>query len=83
GFGKVGNDIGTQYRSAIFYHSADQHAVAEKVIDRVNKSGSWKKPVATDVEPAQEFYVAEGYHQDYLEKNPGGYTCHFFRKIEF
>ena len=78
-----GNDIGTQYRSAIFYHSADQHATADKVIDRVNKSSVWKKPVATDVEPAQEFYKAEDYHQDYLEKNPGGYTCHFVRRIEF
>jgi methionine-S-sulfoxide reductase len=78
-----GNDIGTQYRSSIFYHSADQHQTADKVIARVNAAKVWKKPVATDVEPAGEFYRAEEYHQDYLEKNPGGYTCHFIRRIEF
>jgi methionine-S-sulfoxide reductase len=78
-----GNDIGSQYRSAIFYHNDEQKQIAEKVIDRVNKSGVWKKPVATEVVPAGPFYRAEEYHQDYLEKNPNGYTCHFMRSIEF
>lgn len=78
-----GNDIGTQYRSSIFYHSTEQQATAVKVIERVNKSGVWKVPIATDVQAVQEFYKAEEYHQDYLEKNPGGYTCHFVRRIEF
>jgi methionine-S-sulfoxide reductase len=78
-----GNDVGTQYRSAIFYHDAAQKETAEKVIDRVNKSKAWKGPVATQLIPASTFYQAEGYHQDYLEKNPNGYTCHFIRRIEF
>jgi methionine-S-sulfoxide reductase len=78
-----GNDIGTQYRSAIFYHSDAQKKTAEKVIERVNKSGAWKKPVVTQLVPATEFYIAEDYHQDYLEKEPNGYTCHYIRRIEY
>ncbi len=80
---KQGNDIGSQYRSAIFYHNEEQKSVAETVIARVNKSGAWKRPVATEVESTSEFFRAEVYHQDYLEKNPNGYTCHFERKINF
>lgn len=78
-----GNDRGTQYRSAIFYNSEKQKETAQKVKDRVNKSGSWKKPIVTEIVKAQEFYSAEDYHQDYLVKNPGGYTCHFVRDIKF
>jgi methionine-S-sulfoxide reductase len=80
---RQGNDVGTQYRSAIFYNSPEQKRIAEEVIARVNKSGAWKKPVVTQVVAASEFYLAEDYHQDYLVKNPGGYTCHFERKVEF
>ena len=76
---RQGNDIGTQYRSAVFYHSEEQKKAAEKVKAAVDKSGKWKRPVATQIVPASKFYPAEGYHQDYLQKNPGGYTCHFLR----
>lgn len=78
-----GNDIGTQYRSAIFFHSEQQKQVAEGVIARVEKSGAWKKPVVTQVVPFQKWHSAEAYHQDYLQKNPNGYTCHFIRRIDF
>lgn len=77
---RQGNDIGTQYRSAIFYHDDEQKKIAEKVKDRVDKSGKWKSKVVTEIVPASKFYPAEGYHQDYLQKNPGGYTCHFLRE---
>jgi peptide methionine sulfoxide reductase msrA/msrB len=74
-----GNDIGTQYRSAIFYESEEQRKTAEKVKARVDASGKWKRPVVTQIVPKSEFWTAEEYHQDYLQKNPGGYTCHFLR----
>ncbi len=77
---RQGNDVGTQYRSAIFYHSEAQRQVAEAVRAKVEKSGFWKKPIVTDIVPATPFYPAEDYHQDYLQKNPGGYTCHFMRE---
>jgi len=73
------NDVGTQYRSAIFYHDEEQRKVAERVKEAVDKSGKWKAKVATQILPAKKFYKAEDYHQDYLQKNPGGYTCHFLR----
>ena len=76
---RQGNDRGTQYRSAIFYHNESQKKAAESVKDRVNRSGKWKHPVVTQIVPATTFYPAEDYHQDYLEKNPGGYTCHYLR----
>ncbi|MGE0633886.1 MAG: peptide-methionine (S)-S-oxide reductase MsrA [Pseudobdellovibrionaceae bacterium] len=76
---RQGNDTGSQYRSAIFYNSADQRMTAEKVIENVNASGKWPKPVVTEVVPLKEFFPAEDYHQDYLVKNPGGYTCHYYR----
>ncbi|MGE3611336.1 MAG: peptide-methionine (S)-S-oxide reductase MsrA [Bacteriovoracaceae bacterium] len=76
---RQGNDIGTQYRSAIFYHSEDQKRIALEVIDKINKSNKWGKAVVTKVVPATKFYPAEEYHQDYLQKNPGGYTCHWLR----
>ncbi|WP_413293048.1 peptide-methionine (S)-S-oxide reductase MsrA [Bdellovibrio sp. HCB185ZH] len=80
---RQGNDIGTQYRSEIFFTSDEQKETAAKVIARVDKSGAWGKPASTVVAKAPEFWSAEGYHQDYLLKNPGGYTCHFVRKVDF
>ena len=74
-----GNDKGTQYRSVIFYHSPEQKRVAEEMIERTNSSKKWPKPIVTQVLPATKFYPAEEYHQDYLQKNPGGYTCHWLR----
>ena len=71
-----GNDKGTSYRSAIFYGNGEEREEAENFIDIVNKSKRWRNPVVTSLEPLQKFYPAEDYHQDYLEKNPGGYTCH-------
>jgi methionine-S-sulfoxide reductase len=76
---RQGNDKGTQYRSAIFYHTEEQKKIAEKVKDEVNKSGKWKSPVVTEIVPAAKWWPAEGYHQDYLQKNPRGYTCHYWR----
>ena len=76
---RQGNDVGTQYRSAIFYTSEAQHKTAEEVKARVDKSGKWKTKVATQVTPAATFTLAEAYHQDYLVNNPGGYTCHWMR----
>jgi peptide methionine sulfoxide reductase msrA/msrB len=80
---RQGNDMGTSYRSAIFYHDAHQREVAERMKAKVDKSGAWKRPVVTEIVPAQKFWTAEAYHQDYLQKNPGGYTCHYERKISF
>src|SRR5690606_7317315 len=76
---RQGNDIGTQYRSAIFFTSPEQEKTAHAVIEKVNASGVWKAPIVTEVVPSGPFTPAEDYHQDYLEKNPGGYTCHFLR----
>jgi peptide methionine sulfoxide reductase msrA/msrB len=76
---RQGNDVGTQYRSVIFYTSDEQRRVAEEVKARVDKGGKWKRPIVTQIVPAGPFTLAEGYHQDYLEKNAGGYTCHFLR----
>ncbi len=71
-----GNDKGTSYRSAIFYGNEDERKEAENFINIVNKSKRWEDPVVTMLEPLTKFYKAEDYHQDYLDKNPGGYTCH-------
>lgn len=76
---RQGNDIGDSYRSAIFYASDAQKKTAEEVKAKVEKGGFWKKPIVTEIVPAAKFYAAEDYHQDYLIKNPGGYTCHFYR----
>ncbi len=76
---RQGNDRGTQYRSAIFYMGNAQKLTAEKVKAKVNASGNWKDAVVTEIVAAKEFFPAEDYHQDYLKKNPGGYTCHFLR----
>jgi methionine-S-sulfoxide reductase len=80
---RQGNDIGTQYRSAIFYHDEEQKKVAEAVKAKVEKSGAWKRPITTEIFPASKFYSAEDYHQDYLQKHPGGYTCHYVRPVKF
>ncbi len=74
-----GNDKGSQYRSAIFYHSEDQKTIALEKIKKVDESKKWPRPVVTQVVKASKFYPAEEYHQDYLKKNPGGYTCHWLR----
>ena len=74
-----GNDKGTQYRSAIYYHNEEQKKVAEEVIKQVTDAKKWPKPIVTEVTAATKFYPAEEYHQDYLKKNPGGYTCHWVR----
>lgn len=71
-----GNDIGTSYRSAIFYGNDEEKNEAELFIDIVNESKRWNAPVVTTLEPLGIFYKAEDYHQDYLMKNPTGYTCH-------
>ncbi|MCP3099721.1 bifunctional methionine sulfoxide reductase B/A protein [Myxococcus sp. K15C18031901] len=76
---RQGNDVGTQYRSAIFVLSDEQRRVAEAVKARVDASGKWSRPVVTQITPAGEFTPAESYHQDYLVKNPSGYTCHYLR----
>lgn len=73
---RQGNDIGTSYRSAIFYANEEEKKEAEKFIEIVNKSKRWENPVITTLEPLKKFYPAEDYHQGYLQKNPGGYTCH-------
>jgi len=80
---RQGNDIGTSYRSAIFVHDDEQRQAAERVKAKVDKSGAWKRPVVTEIVPAKEFWTAEAYHQDYLQKNPGGYTCHYVRPVKF
>lgn len=76
---RQGNDLGTSYRSAIYYVDETQKAVAEDTIADVNASGLWPGKVVTELEPVGPFWDAEEYHQDYLEKNKGGYTCHFPR----
>jgi len=73
------NDVGSQYRSAIFYTSEAQKQVAEQVKAQVDKSGKWKRPVVTEITQASAFYPAEEYHQDYLQKHPDGYNCHYLR----
>jgi len=80
---RQGNDIGESYRSAIFYSTEDEKSEAQELIDRVNASGYWKKPVVTSLEPFTTFYPAEEYHQDFLQKNPGGYTCHRIRRESY
>jgi len=76
---RQGNDLGTQYRSAIFVADEEQRRVAEQVRARVERSGKWKRKLTTEIVDAGTFYPAEGYHQKYLQKHPGGYTCHYLR----
>jgi peptide-methionine (S)-S-oxide reductase len=76
---RQGNDRGASYRSAIFYTSDEQKRIAEDTIADVDASGLWPGKVVTEVAPAGPFWEAEPEHQDYLEKYPDGYTCHFIR----
>lgn len=78
---KQGNDVGTQYRSIIIAQNLEQKKSAKKVIEEINSIGYWKKPIVTQVVENKSFTLAESYHQDYLQKNPGGYTCHYERKF--
>ncbi|HLO68775.1 MAG TPA: bifunctional methionine sulfoxide reductase B/A protein [Holophaga sp.] len=80
---RQGNDIGTQYRSAIFVHGDAQRRTAERVKALVERSGKWGRPITTEISEASTFWPAEEYHQKYLEKHPGGYTCHYVRPISF
>jgi methionine-S-sulfoxide reductase len=77
---RQGNDTGTQYRSAIFYLDEEQKHNAQEVIKTVDASGDWGAKIVTDVVPFRGFYRAEEYHQQYLVKNRGGYTCHYMRR---
>ena len=76
---RQGNDVGSSYRSAIYYTSPEQEAVAEDTIADVEASGLWPGKVVTQVEPVGDFWEAEAEHQDYLQRYPDGYTCHFVR----
>jgi methionine-S-sulfoxide reductase len=76
---RQGNDRGAQYRSAIFFSNDSQRDAAERVIKEVDASKKWNGPVVTQVIAAGEWYPAEEYHQDYLQKHPDGYTCHWLR----
>ena len=77
---RQGNDVGSQYRSAIFATTPEQRRVAAEVKARVEASGRWDHPIVTEIADAGVFTPAEEYHQDYLEKHPGGYSCHYLRK---
>jgi len=79
---RQGNDVGAQYRSVIFVSSPAQRATAERVKRRVDQSGVWKRPIVTQIAEQTTFTRAEEYHQKYLVKNPGGYTCHYLRDFE-
>src|SRR5579875_1016442 len=74
---RQGNDVGTQYRSAIFYHSPAQKAAAEELIRELTANKVWKAPIVTEIEPAGDFYVAEEYHQEYFANNPNASYCQF------
>ncbi|MCE7003908.1 peptide-methionine (S)-S-oxide reductase MsrA [Kibdelosporangium philippinense] len=76
---RQGNDVGTSYRSAIFYANEDQKQVAEQTIADVDASGQWPAKVVTEVSQLGDFWEAEPEHQDYLERFPNGYTCHYIR----
>jgi len=76
---RQGNDSGASYRSAIYYVSDEQQQEALQTIDDVNASGLWPGRVVTELEPVSDFWEAEPEHQDYLERSPNGYTCHFPR----
>jgi peptide-methionine (S)-S-oxide reductase len=76
---RQGNDYGTSYRSAIFYLNEEQKAVADELIADLSAEGIYSRPIVTEVTPATDFWDAEEAHQDYLQKHPGGYTCHFIR----
>lgn len=74
---RQGADVGTQYRSAIFYHSPEQKAIAEQMIAELNAARLWPQPIVTEVTPFTAFYPAEAYHQEYFARNPGQGYCAF------
>jgi peptide-methionine (S)-S-oxide reductase len=76
---RQGNDIGTSYRSAIFYSNEEQRDTANTLIAEMEQSGKWPGKIVTEVVPQKDFWNAEEEHQDYLQKHPGGYTCHYER----
>lgn len=86
---RQGADVGTQYRSVVFYHNDEQKRIAEKLKHELDGSGAWDDPIVTEISPVQEFYLAEDYHQDYFRKNPYQGYCQFvigpkmekFRKV--
>lgn len=77
---RQGNDIGPSYRSAIFYLNDEQKTTAEQLIAEMSASQKWQGTIVTEIVPAGIFYPAEDYHQDYLRRNPNGYTCHYIRR---
>jgi peptide-methionine (S)-S-oxide reductase len=72
---RQGNDVGTQYRSAIFYHSEEQRKIAERVKNELGEGGTWKNPIVTEIVPFEKFYKAEDYHQNYYKNNPNQGYC--------
>jgi len=74
---RQGNDVGTQYRSVIFFHDEKQHEAAKRAVERAQ--AKWKRPITTEIVPFTKFWEAEDYHQDYLQRYPNGYTCHYYR----
>lgn len=80
---RQGNDVGPSYRSAIFFTSPEQEKIARKVIKKVDAAKHYPRPIVTEVTKATKFTAAEDYHQDYLQKNPKGYTCHFLREWDW
>jgi methionine-S-sulfoxide reductase len=80
---RQGNDVGTQYRSAIFFHGDKQKEIAVALMHKIEKSGAWKSKLTTQVVPAGVFYPAESYHQHYLVKHPNGYDNHYLRNLSF
>lgn len=74
---RQGNDVGTQYRSVIFYHDNEQKQLAEKYKEELDKAGAWNKPIVTEISPLTNFYPAEDYHQDYYNNNPNQGYCSF------
>jgi methionine-S-sulfoxide reductase len=80
---RQGNDVGPQYRSAIFFHGDKQRQTAQALMAKIEKSGAWGAKLTTELAPAGVFYPAEAYHQHYLVKHPGGYDNHYLRHISF
>ncbi|HEY9381261.1 MAG TPA: peptide-methionine (S)-S-oxide reductase MsrA [Burkholderiales bacterium] len=74
---RQGNDVGTQYRSVIFYHTAKQKEIAEQVIKQLGEAKVWRAPICTEVSPASDFWIAEDYHQEYYQRNPQQSYCAF------
>jgi methionine-S-sulfoxide reductase len=80
---RQGNDVGSQYRSAIFFHGDKQRDTARALMAKIERSGAWKAKLTTELAPATVFYPAEAYHQHYLVKHPGGYDNHYLRHLSF